>query len=238
MLSGKRNSGSDPKGFLAIWCEMAASDLEDYRNWLTREHIADRTFSPGFLSVRLFEAVDNMRSHFILYATENADVLRGAAYKNILDNPSPWTRRIMPKFGPFDRALGEQMMKVGNGFGAHVAIWRLQVPTADCDWAMIEAHLRKVIETSGIVSVRAFQVDRGVTERASEEKTMRSGGEGEFDVLLCAEAMSEQAAQRAERALSQKLPELFPCLENHQSSCFRMIYGEAAHEGETPSSLD
>ena len=62
-------------GFLAIWCDMAEEHLVDYRNWLTLEHIADRTFSPGFLGVRLFEKLDEPASHFILYATENPDVL-------------------------------------------------------------------------------------------------------------------------------------------------------------------
>ena len=47
------------KGFLGIWCEIGEEDLHDYRNWITREHIADRIFSPGFLGVRFCNAVDN-----------------------------------------------------------------------------------------------------------------------------------------------------------------------------------
>ena len=72
-------------GFLAIWCDMAAEDLEDYRNWLTREHIADRTVLPGFLGVRLFEALDDERSHVILYATAGPEILTGEAYRRVLD---------------------------------------------------------------------------------------------------------------------------------------------------------
>lgn len=224
-------------GFLAIWCEIAAADLDDYRNWLTREHIADRTFSPGFLGVRLFEALDDPKSHFILYATEDADVLNGPAYKAILDNPSPWTRRIMPRFGPFDRALGTQVLKVGNGFGSHVAIWRIRLAAdadAEADAQSLRDGLAGYCGRDGIVSLRLCRVSRDTTDRRSEEKTMRKGVEGDFDVLLCAEAMGEGPARRIEERLSADLARLFPALAGFDSSCRRMIYGEAPHEGPAP----
>lgn len=221
------------RGFLAIWCDMAAEDLEDYRNWLTQEHIADRTFSPGFLGVRLFEALDNELSHFILYATENPDVLRGSAYKRILDNPSAWTRQIMPRFGAFDRALGGQVLKVGNGFGSHVAIWRIRLGEGTHDLNRLDGDLAAFAGRDGIVSLRVFAVDHSATERHSEEKTMRRSGEGAFDLLLCAEAMGDQAARVAENRISGEMRRLFRTLGSYDASCRRMIYGEAAHEGPT-----
>lgn len=220
-------------GFLAIWCDMSADDLEDYRNWLTQEHIADRTFSPGFLGVRLFEAPNDRLSHFILYATESAEVLRGPEYRKILDNPSPWTRRIMPKFGPFDRALGEQVLKVGNGFGSHVAIWRIRLSEPAVDLPSLADELENHIGRDGVVSLRAYAVDRGTTVLHSEEKTMRKAVEGDFDLLLCAETMGETEASNAEKRISGRLDHLFPGMDGFDSSCRRMIYGEAAHEGPT-----
>ena len=218
-------------GFLAIWCDMAAEDLQEYRSWLTQEHIADRTFSPGFLGVRLFEALDNELSHFILYATENLDVLCGSAYKKILDNPSAWTRRIMPRFGAFDRALGAQVLKVGNGFGSHVAVWRIRLAERTYDLKKLGGDLAAFAGRDGIVSLRVFAVDHGTTERHSEEKTMRRGGEGAFDLLLCAEAMGDQVLRVAANGISGEMRRLFPKLESYDVSCRRMIYGEAVHEG-------
>lgn len=221
-------------GFLAIWCDIAAEDLAEYRNWLTQEHIADRTFSPGFLGVRLFEELDDPNAHFILYATDGPKVLNGADYKAILDNPTPWTRRIMPKFGPFDRALGTQVLKIGNGFGSHLAIWRLKLAKPGLDLNKTRTALAKHCGADGIVSLRLCALSRDTTDRDSEEKTMRQGREGDFDYLLCAEAMNEDAVLRAEQAITAALDRLFPPLERVDSSCRRMIYGEAAHEGPAP----
>lgn len=220
-------------GFLAIWCEVAPEDLTDYRNWLMQEHIADRTFSPGFLGVRLFENVDNHHAHFILYATDGPDVLNGPDYRSILDNPSPWTRRIMPKFGPFDRALGTQIVKIGNGFGTHLAIWQIKVTQKAGDLAELAELQERLAEMigDGIISLRICALNHETTVRFSEEKTMRDGKEGDFDYILCAEAMTETSARHFEAQLAPQLGAVFSSIERADSACYRMIYGEGPHEG-------
>ncbi|GGE43709.1 hypothetical protein [Actibacterium pelagium] len=218
-------------GFLAIWCEISAEDLDDYRAWLTQEHIADRTFSPGFLGVRVFEELDNPLAHFILYATDGPEVLNGAEYKAILDNPSPWTQRIMPKFGPFDRALGHQILKIGNGFGSHVAIWKVRLTSPALDTAHLNEELSIYLGKDGIVSLRVCQLNHDTTDRHSVEKTMRGGNEGDFDLLLVAETTDASSVLAAKTHLSEALPNLFQHFSEADGKCFRMFYGEAAHEG-------
>jgi hypothetical protein len=218
-------------GFLAIWCEIGAEHLEDYRNWLTQEHIADRTFSPGFLGVRLFEALNNETSHFILYGTEGPQVLDSPSYRAILDNPSPWTQRIMPKFGLFDRAVGEQSIKLGNGFGPYVVVCRLHTTGSDPDLAQLRDSLGRYLDIPGVVSLRLDAVDKGSSDIKTREKEMRKGSEGDFRFLLCIEAMSEVAVRRAEAVVTGSLDQVFQSLERSDTMSCRMIYGEAAHEG-------
>ena len=89
---------------MAICCEIADNDLKDYLNWLTHEHVADRTFLTGFLGVRLFTRLDNENAHLALYSTSEPKVLQSEPYIEVLNNSSPWTKRIMPRFGAFERA--------------------------------------------------------------------------------------------------------------------------------------
>jgi hypothetical protein len=46
-----------------------------------------------------------------------SEVVSKPPYLHILNNPPPWTKRILPRFGPFDRAVGERLSKIGRGFG-------------------------------------------------------------------------------------------------------------------------
>ncbi|MDE2006784.1 MAG: hypothetical protein KGI51_09475 [Rhodospirillales bacterium] len=222
------------QGFLAIWCEIGASDLAEYHNWQTQEHIADRVYSPGFLGMRLFSAIDNPCAHFFLYATESAAVLRSAAYRAILDNPSPWTRRLMPKFGPFDRAVGEKLVKIGRGFGSHVLASRIRTDGRPVDPAAAKAALRNLINLPDTVGARLLATDHATTDAASEEKAMRGSVEGDFDTLLVVEALSAEGAHWARERLAAALAAALPGLRSFDALVCRMIYGEAPHEGEMP----
>ena len=223
------------QGFLAIWCEIGRDDLVDYHNWQTQEHIADRIYSPGFLGVRLFTAVDNPCAHFFLYATESAAVMKSPPYLRILDNPSPWTKRLMPKFGPFDRAVGEKLVKIGRGFGSHVMASRLIGDGRPLDPAAAKEALRGFIKLPDTMGVRLLATDRATTGIDSREKTMRSGVEGDFDYLLVVEALSRAGAEWACDQLSTRLPAVLPGVVSRDAAVYRMIYGEAPHEGEAPA---
>ena len=205
------------KGFLAIWCEIGAEDLSDYRAWITKEHIADRTFLPGWNGARFCVDVTNELAHFFLYATENKDVFSAQPYLNVLNNPSPWTNRIMPKFGPFDRALGEQLFKLGNGFGSYMMVSRIK-DESSIDLADIKSKFAKFMDMPDIVSVRLMKLDRSATDIKSQEKTMRKGAEGDFHYLLVIEAISEKGGTNAQNHVAQILKDAFPSAEKTDSS--------------------
>jgi hypothetical protein len=221
------------KGFLAIWCEIGADDLADYRAWITKEHIADRTFLPGWLGARFCADVKNERAHFFLYATEDKSVFSAEPYLKVLNNPSPWTSRIMPKFGPFDRALGEQLFKLGNGYGACMMVSRIKDASA-IDLARVKAELTKFMVLPEVVSVRLMKLDRSATDIKSQEKTMRKGAEGDFHYLLVVECLSERGDANAQDRVAQILQAAFPQAEKTDCTVRKVLYGETAFEGATP----
>lgn len=222
------------QGFLAIWCEIGQDDLTDYRNWLTQEHISDRIYSPGFLGVRLCASVENERSHFFLYCTEGPEVMKAPPYQHILNNPSPWTKRIMVKFGPFDRAAGERLVKIGRGFGSHLLVSRVRTSGVALDPVKARDALRSFIDLPNTVGVRLMKTDRDHTSIKSAEKLMRSGVEGDFDYLLVVEALSEAGASSVMKSLDQVLKSAMPDVQAHDAMVCKVIYGEAPYEGETP----
>jgi hypothetical protein len=220
------------KGFLAIWCDIRTEDLPDYRQWIIKEHIADRIFSPGFLGARFCTNIADETSHFFLYATEDKDVFKNPPYLHILNNPSPWTKRIMPKFGPFDRALGEQLMKIGNGFGAFMMVARIK-DASEADLETLQRTLTEFMNLPDVVTVRLMKLDHSATDIKSQEKAMRKGTEGDFHYLLVVEAVSDSGALNAQSHLKKILAKSFPNAEKSDSSVRKVIYGETLFEGST-----
>jgi hypothetical protein len=222
------------QGFLAIWCEIGQDDFTNYRNWLTQEHISDRIYSTGFLGVRLCASVDNERSHFFLYVTESPDVMKAPPYLQILNSPSPWTKQIMVKFGPFDRAAGERLVKIGRGFGSHVLVSRVRAGGAEVDPTAARDALKALVHLPDTVGVRLLKNHRDTTGIESAEKQMRRGDEGNFDYLLVVEALNEAGAAWARESLASVLSVAIPGVQSHDSMVCKVIYGEAPYEGETP----
>ena len=119
-------------GFLAIWSDVEAHDLTDYRHWLTREHTTERVTTKGFRGVRVFRAArDDINRFFILYELDAPEVLDGEAYLARLNAPTPWSQRIMPKLSNFMRGGGIMVARAGRGEGATIMALRIEALPAD-----------------------------------------------------------------------------------------------------------
>jgi hypothetical protein len=179
-------------GFLAIWSDVAAHDLTDYRHWLTREHTTERVTTKGFLASRVFRAVrDDINRFFILYELEAPEVLDGEAYLSRLNAPTPWSQRIMPKLGNFMRGGGVMVARAGRGEGATIAALRIANLPQDPG-----ALAQSLVACNGIAAVQIGATDEARTSVPTTEKGMRSS-EGFFAGLLLIEALDLASLQAA-----------------------------------------
>ena len=83
---------------LAIWFRVDADDVAELDAWYPRQHLPERLSVPGFLRGRRYAAVDARLPYLTIYETEDAAVLSSSAYVQRLNDPTPWTRRVLPTF--------------------------------------------------------------------------------------------------------------------------------------------
>jgi hypothetical protein len=187
-------------GFLAIWSDVAAQDLTDYRHWLTREHTTERVTTRGFLASRVFRATrDDINRFFILYELEAPEVLDGEAYLARLNAPTPWSQRIMPRLGNFMRGGGTMVARAGRGEGATMMALRIEALPENAQ-ELAEA----LVACGGIAAVQIGATDAARTSVPTTEKGMRKN-EGFFAGLMLIEALdvvSLQAALLRARAIA------------------------------------
>lgn len=178
-------------GFLAIWSDVTTERETDYLHWLTREHTAERLGVDGFLSVRVFRALDiEARRYFILYRLASAAALASPAYLARLNEPTPWSRRIMPILGNFARGGGRAAGQAGVGEGGFVAAARLEtVPDGD-----LQARLAAAVAADRVASAELLVTDSERSAIDTREKGMRSG-DASFAALLLVEGLDRQAAR-------------------------------------------
>ena len=83
---------------LAIWFDVDPAGLQEVDGWYPRQHLPERLSVPGFRRGRRYGAQEAGSAFFTLYETEDAGVLSSAAYLERLNNPTDWTRRVLPSF--------------------------------------------------------------------------------------------------------------------------------------------
>lgn len=191
----------DETGLLAIWSTIAAESETDYMHWLTREHIFERVSVPGFRSGRVFKRRNSRPSEYMmLYELDNADVMSSPGYLERLNNPTPWTQRIMPTLEQFRRGGGSIVARGGNpaGHGGHISIARFEDALPD----RLAAHeglelVKALAKVDWVVSAQLMSVKNDATAIATQEKSMRRSSEGEFAGLLLVESLDTGSLDRA-----------------------------------------
>ncbi|AWL97841.2 MULTISPECIES: hypothetical protein [Bradyrhizobium] len=184
--------GMRGRGFLAIWSDVEAHDLTNYRHWLTREHTTERVTTRGFLASRVFRAArDDINRFFILYELEAPEVLDGEAYLARLNAPTPWSQRIMPKLGNFMRGGGVMVARAGRGEGATITAQRIEkLPASPQNLA------DALVACDGVAAVQIGATDQARTSVQTIEKGMRKD-EGFFSGLLVIEALDATSLRAA-----------------------------------------
>ena len=158
---------------LAIWSDVAPESETDYLHWLTREHAAERISTTGFLSVRVFRAMDfDIRRYFIVYDLENPSALSGEDYVQKLNHPTSWSQRIMPTLKNFVRGGGRVTTASGAGHGGFAAALALD----DMQIVDAESLVPKLAMMDRICSACLLKVDTAKTSIANTREKFASRG--------------------------------------------------------------
>lgn len=177
------------KGVLVNWGGVVAGAEADYNAWHSLEHMPERIAVPGFLRGRRCVAVDgtpDTLKYFMMYEAESAEVFVSAPYLARLNDPTPWTRRILSAYVAPSRTVCRVLVSTGHGTGGFLATVQLApddiekaAEAATGDW------LAKVMSLPGVLGAHALAGERTLGQQPTAEKTFReSRGEPDRTVAL------------------------------------------------------
>ena len=102
---------------VAMWWNVAPEVREEFEDWHTHEHMPERLAIPGFLRGTRWRAMGERPSYLILYEVARVSVLTGPDYLARLNDPTPWSRRMMPHHLDMVRSLCRVHASVGGLIG-------------------------------------------------------------------------------------------------------------------------
>ena len=102
---------------VAIWCDVRPEVRAEFDDWHSHEHMPERLAIPGFLRGSRWVAASGEPSYCMIYELDSPATLTGAAYLARLNEPTPWSRRMMPEHRNMVRSLC--VVRAGLGGGLH-----------------------------------------------------------------------------------------------------------------------
>jgi len=102
--------------------EVASDTVDEHDDWHTHEHLPERLAIPGFLRGTRWVALDGSPRYFVLYEVEALATLSAAPYVERLNNPTPWTSKMMTHYRGMTRGFCALTGSFRSGVG-QAALW-------------------------------------------------------------------------------------------------------------------
>ena len=170
---------------VAIWCDVALEVREEFNHWHAHEHMPERLALPGFLRGSRWVA-DEGTGYFILYETHSEAAITGPDYIARLNNPTPWSREMMPHHRNMIR--GACRIEAGHGAGLGHALLSLrfsaQSGKADALSAWLRGTLAAMAKRKGVVATALLRHIGATRARLTTEQRLRGGDQPPDWVLL------------------------------------------------------
>jgi hypothetical protein len=151
------------KGALVIWHDPAPEAESDYNEWHSKEHMFERVGVPGFRRGQRAVAISGSPEYFNFYEVDDIATLESKAYLDRLNDPTPWTRRVVPKMHNNSRTLCR--VTASFGVGGVPALWTMILLSPGRDRAaelqswLADDVLPKLVERPGILGAHTEFID-------------------------------------------------------------------------------
>jgi hypothetical protein len=167
--------------------DVAPEAIDEHDDWHTHEHLPERLSIPGFLRGTRWVAVRGQPRYLVIYEVEELAVLTSAPYLQRLDNPTPWTAKMMPHYRGMSRGLCAVTASFGLGSGNVAALTRFK-PRRDAESSLREWLVQEILP--GIVSKpgvgSAHLLQGAATAAMTNEQRIRGADAGVDWALLVA----------------------------------------------------
>ena len=167
--------------------------IPEHDEWHTHEHLPERLSIPGFVRGTRWVAPDGAPRYFVLYEVEQLATMTSDAYLERLNNPSPWTSKMMPNYRGMKRGFCSVTGSFGFGMGHRGQLIRFS-PATEAESALRKWLLKDILprlpSRPGIGSAHLFE--GALTPPMTSEQAIR-GADAGIDWALLVTGYSQEA---------------------------------------------
>lgn len=185
---------------LAMWWDMAPERREEFEHWHTHEHFAERLALPGFLRGARW-AQQGGDGFFILYELAAYEALVSPEYLARLDDPTPWSRAMMPHHRNMVRSPCHVLASSGSAISGSAMTMRLS-PAAGQEERLrgaLQALVPALAAAPGLCGAHLLRTELPAIAPTTEQR-IRGLSDRAADWVLVVNAYDPQALDVARQA--------------------------------------
>jgi hypothetical protein len=170
----------------------------------------ERVVLPGFRTGQRYTSLDEQWRYCVLYRADDVRTFVSEPYLQVLNNPTEWTRKMMPGIRNLNRSLCSIIRDAGAGFGNVLhTIQFSPSPTAESDFLnwIDDAAIPAVLAEAGAIRLTLAIADRALSQTKTKEQTLRAQPDMVSDWVLLVESYAESTINQAWRFLSGSMEE-------------------------------
>jgi hypothetical protein len=182
---------------VSIWCDVQPEARDEFDDWHVHEHMPERLRIPGFLRGSRWISADGNQGHFMLYEARELATITSGPYLERLNNPTPWSRKMMPHHQNVVRSLCLVQSSHGSGLGPVLLTLRFSPVPGEGgmlgEWLSKEL-LPRLPERKGLVAAHLLRAVPGPEGEPTTEQKIR-GGDASADWVVLVNGYSEDAVR-------------------------------------------
>jgi hypothetical protein len=178
---------------LAMWWRVTEDVLEEFEDWHSHEHFAERLAIPGFLRGSRWKSREPRGRFFVMYELSDYSVLSSAEYLKRLNAPSPWSTKMMPHHQGMIRTQCRVLHSRGGAVAGNALTVRLS-PT-DGREELLQGNLAEVlariVSLPRIAGAHLLRHEEPAIAQTTEQKIR--GGDRKADWVIVVTAFDAEA---------------------------------------------
>jgi hypothetical protein len=167
---------------VAMWWDVAPEMRAEWEHWHSSEHMPERLAIPGFLRGTRWVALSGEPSYFVLYEVARLETITGGAYLERLNNPSPWSRKMMPHHANMVRSLCRVRASFGGVISQALATIRF---TPSETPSSLAAQLAQLPARKGLTGAHLLESQPMPGTQTTEQKIRGKDAQADWVLLIC-----------------------------------------------------
>lgn len=171
---------------VAMWWDMAPALRAEFEDWHSHEHFPERMGIPGFLRGSRWASATGDEGFFVIYELDAYETLTSPHYLARLNNPTPWSAKMMPHH----RNMVRSQCRVIESFGGGVAgtMMTVRLSPAEEKGEALRAHLAAALLVlplqPGLTGSHLLQTQTPAAAMTKEQRIRGGDAEADWIVLV------------------------------------------------------